>query len=70
MIKIKMLPLVWKYEYRPLASEDAAIWKRERQKAFEQAVLDAKEDINNLLASGYVVLSSHLLDTETDTTIY
>lgn len=70
MIKTLSLPIAWKYEYWPLSSKDKESWRDTQELAFLSKVKGAEDELNRLLVAGYVVLSSHLWDTDYDTVIF
>ncbi len=70
MIKTLSLPIVWKYNYSPAAWEDYDLWRKTQRSKFDEAESNAKDELNSLLAKGFVVLSSHLWDDDNETVIF
>lgn len=70
MIKMLSLPIAWKYDYVPQSSEENKSWRETQEIHFEAKVKGAEDELTKLLGAGWVVLSSHLWDTETDTSIF
>lgn len=69
MVKTVYLPLALTVQNPSMLDSDRAKWRQEKQQKWDDAVNSAQDELNQLLAKGYEVLASHLLDTNASTHI-
>lgn len=69
MIKTVYLPLSLSLANPLMLDTEMALWRKDKQAKLDEQAIKAQDELNQLLVKGYVVIASHVHETNTYTHI-